>query len=78
MHAIAVDLARSQLRQITVPDLIRFLRQRDAVRFALRVRRIEQAQLNLGRVLREEREVNAAAVEVAPSGEGRPGQTRKG
>ena len=77
MDAIAVDLARPQIRQITVPYLMRFFRQSDAARFCLRLRRIKKTELDLCRVFGEERKIHTAPSNVAPNGEGEPGQTRK-
>jgi hypothetical protein len=58
-----------------VPHLVGVLRQRDALELALAAG-VEQAELDALGVLREEREVDAAAVQVAPRGWGSPGQTR--
>ena len=66
VDAIAVDLARQDVGQVAVPDQVGALGQDDAARFLVRLRRIEQAQLDLGRVLRIERKVHAAAVPRRP------------
>src|SRR5450631_964795 len=61
VHAIPVELAGLSVGQITVPDILRALRQSDAVELALSGR-IEQAKLDLLGGAREQREVRAAAV----------------
>ena len=77
VHAVAVQLSGTHVRQIAVPDHVGLLRQRDRQRFRFVVRGIEQAQLDAGRVLRENREVHARRrPRSRPSGYGAPGQTR--
>ena len=61
MHAVAVHHAGARLRQVTVPDLVGALGQRDALPFASPAF-VEDAQLDLLRVLRKEREIDALAV----------------
>jgi hypothetical protein len=61
VHAIAVELAGAQLRQVAVPDEIGALAQRDALHLAL-AGLLEQAQLDLLGVAREQREIHPFAV----------------
>ena len=61
-HAEPVDLSRSHVGQVAVPDHVRALGQRHAQRFRGRVGRVEQAQLDLRRMFREQREVDARAI----------------
>src|SRR6266542_6531778 len=56
VNANAVELSRSQIGEITVPFLIRVLRQRDTGRLPLPLL-VEQAQLDALGVLREDRDV---------------------
>ncbi len=73
-HAIAVQLARPDAGQIRVPDPIGALGERDADPLAGRVGRIEEAQMDGGRVLREQGEVDAGAVPRCAKGRGCAGQ----
>src|SRR5215510_9880714 len=61
MHAIAVDRARPRIGEVAVPDLVGVLRQGDALDLASAVT-LEQTELDLGRVGREQREVHAQAI----------------
>src|SRR6185437_5515802 len=61
VHAVAVELTGTCLRKVAVPHEVGTLAQRDALRLALAAL-VEQAQLHLLRVPREEREVHALAV----------------
>jgi len=61
VDAIAVDLPRVRVRQVAVPDLVGVLGQLDALDFGLALV-VEQAQLDLCRVRREDGEVDAKAV----------------
>ena len=61
VHPIAVELARAHVGQVAVPDLVGVLGQRDARDLAL-AGVVEQAQLDLFRVRREQREVGAGTV----------------
>src|SRR5450631_1083623 len=56
-----VDGTRIDLGNVTVPDLIRVLRQHDAFNF-LGAHRVEQANLNLGGIGRKQREVAAFSI----------------
>src|SRR5262249_15844134 len=58
MDAIAVELTREHLWQVSVPDVIRLGWQRDAVRLLVSVSRVKEAQLHLRSVLREERKIH--------------------
>ena len=62
VDAIAVELSGAHVGQIAVPDLIGALAQSDRVRFDVVVFVLEQAELDAGRVLGEDREVDALAV----------------
>ena len=61
VHPVAVDRAGPRVRQIAVPDLVGVFRQLDALEFAL-ASLIEQAELHLGGVGREQGEVDAEPV----------------
>ncbi len=61
MHAVAIDLARPRIGQITVPDLIGVFRQLDALDLAATAT-LEQAQLDLGGVCRKQREIDAEPI----------------
>jgi hypothetical protein len=62
VHAVAIELSRPHVGQIAVPHHVGVLGQRNRDRFAVGRRRVEQAQLDAGRVLAEQREVDADAV----------------
>ena len=62
-HPVRVELARQQAVQITVEDVVGPAGQADRARFVPRAR-LEQAEIDPGRILREEGEVYAAAVEM--------------
>ena len=70
VHAIAVDRARPRIGQVTVPDLVGILRQGDALDLAPAAL-VEQAELDLGGVGREQGEVDAQPV---PGGAKRIGE----
>jgi hypothetical protein len=65
VHAVAVIGSRVGIRQIAVKDLIRVFGQLDACLLTLAAR-IEETDLDLGRVLREQREVRALTVPGRP------------
>ena len=69
---VAVELPRAHVRQVAVPDLVGELRQRHPCRLGLAVR-VEQAELDLLRVRRKQREIGPGAI---PGGAQRIGQTR--
>src|SRR5262249_51379258 len=58
VDAVAIELAGSQVGKIRVPDEAVALAQRDAVGLARVARGSEQAEIDGGRVLREEGEVH--------------------
>ena len=66
VHAVAVELARADVGQVTVPDEVGSLAQRDALRFEGIVRLLEQAEVHGLGVLGEDREVHALAVPRGP------------
>ena len=72
VHAVAVELARRDVGQIAVPDIVGALRQRDALELA-RALAVEQAELDLRRIGGEQREVGAAAVPGRAERMRRPG-----
>jgi hypothetical protein len=74
---VAVQLARVDVRQVAVPDHVGLLGQRDRHRLGLGIERVEQAELDAGRVLREDGEVDADAVPRGAERIGAPGQTRR-
>ena len=70
VHAIAVDRARPRIGQVTMPDLVSVLRQGDALDLAPAAL-LEQAELDLGGVGREQGKVDA---EPVPGGAERIGE----
>src|SRR5579885_3129558 len=73
VDAVSVNVARRSLRQIAVPHLIRVFGQNDAPQFAIAAA-VEQAELDLLRVLGKDRKVDAAAVPGRAQRIGAPGQ----
>jgi hypothetical protein len=69
MHPVAVKQPGLLLRQVAVPDEIGLLRHDDALDFTPAMR-VEQAQLDLCRMFREERKVNAVAIPRSAKGIG--------
>lgn len=69
MDTVSVNSGRSNVRQITVPDLIGVLGKCDSLEFTF-ASLVEQAQLDFGGVSRKESEVCTLAV-------GRPTLRRK-
>ena len=61
VYAVAVKLARRHVREIAVPHIFGALWQRDAFGFAFAFA-VKQAQLDLGRIGREQGEIGAAPV----------------
>src|SRR6185312_597024 len=70
MNAVAVELVRSDIGQKPVPDHVGLLRQRNPTALDLRVRRVEEAKLNLGGVRREQREIDADSCPGSSEGVG--------
>ncbi len=66
MNAVAVDLSRQHVRKIGVPDHVGLFAEVDALRFLLGVGTVEQAKLNLRRVLGIEGEIGPASVPGRP------------
>ena len=62
MHAVAVKLAGNDVGKVAVPDLCCLLGERDGRRFLRVVGPIEQAELDLRRILREETEIDTRSV----------------
>src|SRR6266498_977431 len=61
LHAIAIELAWGEARDVTVPNFVCVFGKRNPPRLAA-IRRIEQAKLHARRIGREEREVHAPTV----------------
>src|SRR4029077_20700414 len=61
VDAVSINSGRANVRQITVPNLVGVFRECDALKFTF-TSLVEQAQLDFGRVSREEGEVCALAV----------------
>src|SRR6266511_2608282 len=61
VNAIAIEQPRSRVGEVTMPDLIGLLAQRNAFELAPALG-IEQAELNVLRMLREKPEIDALAV----------------
>ena len=76
VHAVAVDRAGPRVGQIAVPDLVGVFGQLDALELALAVV-VEQAELDLGRVGREQREIDAEPVPGGAERKGRPSRMRE-
>ena len=72
MDAVAVELARADVRQIAVPDLIGVFGQHHPLELALAAG-VEQAQLDLLGVGAEQREIHAPPVEGGAERIGRAG-----
>ncbi len=70
VHAIAVDLARVRIRQIAVVNLVCVFRKFDALQFDF-ASGVEQAQLYLGGVCREQGEVDAQAIPACTERKGK-------
>ena len=62
VHTVAIQLAGPDVGQITVPDHVGLLGQRNHQRLGFRLGRIEQAQLYASRMFGEQREVDADAI----------------
>ena len=62
VDAITIELAGQHVGQVGVPDFIRVLLQRDPLRFLARVGGVEEAQLDLGGMLREQGEIDPRTV----------------
>ncbi|MCW2241511.1 hypothetical protein M2351_006156 [Azospirillum canadense] len=65
MDPVGVDRAGPRIRQVAVPDFVGEFRQLDALQFRF-AGFIEQAELHLGRVGREQGEVDAKPVPGGP------------
>ncbi len=70
MDAIAIESARSDIGKVAVEDLVGVFRQLDP-RDLLVAGAVEKADLDLGGVGGEEREIGALAVPARPAREGR-------
>ena len=75
VHAIAVEHARTRLRQVAMPDQVGLLAQLDALQLAP-ARVVEDAQFDFLRVFGEQREVDALAVPGCPERIGAAGPDR--
>ena len=71
IDAITVDLPGMGVRQIAVEGLVGVLGQLDTLQLDLACG-IEQAQLDLGGIGREQGKVDAQAIPGGPKGEGQP------
>lgn len=70
--AVAVELSRPHIRQIGMPDLVGVLAERNALGLLIPIL-AEQAQLDPFRILREQREIDAATVPGGAEGIGKAG-----
>ena len=70
---VAVEQAWARLGQIDVPDLVGVLGDGDAANLALRDSRVEEAEIDRGRVFAEKGEVDAGAVPGGARRVGSPG-----
>ena len=71
MNTVAVDRPRREIRDVSMPNLIRILRERDSIYFAFSIR-VENADLNFGGMSREQSKIGSLAV---PRGSARIGRT---
>ncbi len=62
VNPVAVQLSGQNTQEIAVPDEVGLLEKRDAGGLAVALRGVEQAELNLGGVLGEDREIHAGTV----------------
>ena len=62
VYAVAIELPRLQIRHVAVPHHVGLLGQRNGQRLDVRVGRLEETELNPGRVFGEECEVDADTV----------------
>src|SRR5580704_2465823 len=67
MDAVPINSGGSHVRQITVPNLVRVFRECDSLKFTF-ASLIEQAQLDFGRVSREEGEVCPLSIPSCAAG----------
>src|SRR5690606_6071174 len=67
VNAIAVDRARAEPFDVAMPDLVGIFGQLDALELPLAVA-VEQAQLDLGRMRREQREIDPFTVPAGTAG----------
>ena len=73
VHAVAVKLTGPDIRQVAVPDLMGLFRQIDTLGFAPALR-VEQAELDAGRVGGKQRKVDAFSVPCRPQRIGQAGE----
>src|SRR5687768_5053053 len=68
VDTVSVQLTRSDVRQVRVPDHVRAIDEGDADHLDACVRRVEQAKLDLGGILREECEIDARSIPARAQG----------
>ena len=68
VHPIAIDLARPDLREVHMPDLIGPLFHPNSLGFFLMSSMVEKAKLNPGRIFRKQGEVHSLAIPCGPLG----------
>ncbi len=68
VHAVAVELTGEHVGKVDVPDFIGIFLEREPMRFLLRVDGVEKAELDLGRILREEGEIHPGSVPGSAQG----------
>jgi hypothetical protein len=66
VQAVAIELARQDIGQIGMPDLIRVFGQRGAMRLLRSLNGVEQAQVYLGGMFGEEGKIYALAIPGGP------------
>ena len=76
MDAVAVDEAGSCAVEVAMPDLVGFFRQGNAARLGGGVGGVEQAELDLRGVFREQRKIYARAIPGRAEGCGLAGPDR--
>ncbi len=76
VNPVAIELAGLKVGDVNMPNQVGGLRQLDNPARVAGIRRAEQAQLNLFRILREEREVDPLAIPRSPQGIGFAGMNR--
>src|SRR5690606_34717317 len=74
VHPVAIELPRPYVRRITMPNTVRALLHRDAVRLTRGVSAVVETQIDGGSVTREEGKVDALPVPegAEPSRSARP------
>ena len=62
MDAVSVELSRTHIRQITVPDVVRLFFENNSLSFRAISRKIEQAQFHSSRMFGKQSKIHSATV----------------